>query len=112
MAIVLQGLPRVVCYVDDVLVTSTSDLEHLSHLAKVLDHLQSYGFWVKEEKCAFMVNSVDYLGHRLDAHGLHATSEKLIAITEAPVSKNGTELMSFLGLLNYHCRFIPLSFIL
>ena len=52
MAIVLQGLPRVVCYVDDVLVTSTSDPEHLSHLAKVLDHLQSYGFWVKEEKCA------------------------------------------------------------
>ena len=107
MDMVLQGLPRVVCYVDDGLVTGTSDSEHLSNLAKVLDRLQPYGFWVKEEKCTFMVNSVDYLSHRIDADGLHATSEKPKAITEVPVPKNVTELRSFLGLLNYYGRFMP-----
>ena len=46
-----------------------------------------------------MKPTVDYLGHLIDAEGLHATSEKLKAIINAPSPKNVTELRSFLGLL-------------
>ena len=46
----------------------------------------------------------EYLGHLIDKDGIHATSSKLKAITEAPPPKN---VRSFLGLLNYYCRFIP-----
>ena len=54
----------------------------------MLNRLQSYGFRLKVGKCAFMADSVEYLGHTVDANGLHATSDKLKAITDAPTPKN------------------------
>ena len=53
-----------------------------------------------------MQSSVEYLGHRIDAEGLHTTAEKLKAIVEAPKPTNVQELCSFLGLLNYYGKFI------
>ena len=49
---------------------------------------------------------MEYLGHRIDAKGLHTTSGKLEAIREAPTPQNVTQLRSFLGLLNYYGKFI------
>ena len=54
-----------------------------------------------------MAKSVEYLGHRIDAQGLHAMADKLEAITQAPVPKNVNELRSILGLLNYYRKFLP-----
>ena len=54
----------------------------------------------------FLADSVEYLGHRTDAEGLHATQGKLAAIQEAPTPQNVTQLRSFLGLLNYYGKFI------
>ncbi len=54
-----------------------------------------------------MQSNVEYLGHRVDAEGLHPTSDKLRAVLDAPVPKNVRELRSFLGLLNYYSSFIP-----
>ena len=53
-----------------------------------------------------MKASVQYLGHIIDADGLHATDSKIQAITEAWAPRNVQELRSFLGLLNYYARFI------
>ena len=54
-----------------------------------------------------MQESVEYLGHIVDAQGLHATPEKLQAIEEAPAPEDVNQLRSFLGLLNYYGKFIP-----
>ena len=54
-----------------------------------------------------MKTSVEYLGHLIDAEGLHATSSKLEAVMQAPAPRNVQELRSFLGLLNYYGKFIP-----
>ena len=40
---VLQGLPGVACYLDDVLITGKNDRDHLEHLG-VLQHLHERGF--------------------------------------------------------------------
>ena len=50
--------------------------------------------------------SVEYLGHHIDAEGLHTTAEKLAAIQKAPPPRNEHELRAFLGLLNYYGKFI------
>ena len=104
---VLQGIPHVICYLDDILVTGTSDDEHLQNLETVLERLQQYGFRLKKEKCEFLKASVDYLGHKIDADGLHALPSKINAITSAPEPRDIQELRSFLGLLNYYGKFIP-----
>ncbi len=87
--------------------TGTSAYNHLRNLEQVLDRLQSNGVRVKKEKCAFLVDSVEYLGHRVESQGLHATTGKLEAITQAPTPKNVQELRSCLGLINYNAKFIP-----
>ena len=60
----LQGLPKVICYLDDILISGTTPQEHLDNLKKVLVRLEQYGIQARKSKCAFMYEAVEYLGHR------------------------------------------------
>ncbi|XP_062387122.1 uncharacterized protein K02A2.6-like [Sardina pilchardus] len=104
---VLQGLPNVHCYLDDILVTGQDRLQHLKNLDAVLGRLEEFGLRVQKDKCEFFKDSLEYLGHVIDAHGLHKSPEKVRAIVEAPAPTNVSQLRSFLGLINYYSRFIP-----
>ncbi len=103
---VLQGLPYVAVFLDDILVTGRNDEEHLQTLAKVLDRLQEAGLRLKRSKCTFMEKEVMFLGHKVDETGLHPAPEKVLAIQNAPSPKNVTELKAYLGLLNYYNKFL------
>ena len=103
----LQGIPHVSIYLDDILVTGTSDADHLVTLDKVLSRLKDAGLRLKQSKCKFMLHFVDYLGHRISENGLRPTEEKVRAITEAPPPTEVSQLRSFLGLINYYAKFLP-----
>ena len=107
MDTILQGLPGVMCYIDDILVTGANDAEHLKNLEAVLKRLQQYGIHLKRSKCRFLCPRVEYLGHLIDSQGLRATKSKVEAIVNAPPPQNVQQLRSFLGLLNYYGKFIP-----
>ncbi|KAL6457444.1 hypothetical protein MHYP_G00344070 [Metynnis hypsauchen] len=104
---VLQGLPNVHCYLDDILITGQNRVQHLKNLDAVLGRLEEFGLRVEKEKCEFFKDSLEYLGHAIDAHGLHKSPEKVRAIVEAPAPTDVSQLCSFLGLINYYSRFIP-----
>nr|XP_055071051.1 uncharacterized protein K02A2.6-like [Misgurnus anguillicaudatus] len=104
---VLLGLSNVHCYLDDILVTGRTEAEHLENLDAVLGRLEEFGLHVEKGKCDFFKDSLEYLGHIIDAEGLHKSPEKVSAIVNAPTPSNITQLRSFLGLLNYYGRFIP-----
>ena len=91
MNAILQGLPQVICYLDDILITGSTPEEHLKNLSEVLDRLGKHGLRLKCEKCNFMQ---EYLGHCIDAGGVHTSPTKVEAIAKAPVPKNVTELCS------------------
>ena len=57
----LQGIPRVVVYLD-ILNAGTTDKEHIQALNEVLTHLEKVGLRVKKEKCVFMIKSIKVLG--------------------------------------------------
>ena len=109
METVLQGLPGVCVYLDDILVTGASEKEHLEHLKLVLQRLEDVGLRLKRSKCQFMVSHVEYLGHCIDQEGLHPTAGKVEAIQKAPAPApaNKTQLKAFFGLVNYYCKFLP-----
>ena len=44
---VLQGIPMVVCRVDDILISGKNDQEHLGHLDEVLTRLESTGLFMQ-----------------------------------------------------------------
>ncbi|XP_029947498.1 uncharacterized protein K02A2.6-like [Salarias fasciatus] len=104
---VLSGLSGVQCYLDDILVTGKNEEEHLVNLKNTLRRLEDYGLRVREDKCDFFKPAVEYLGHVIDADGLHTAPSKVTAITDAPAPENVGQLRSFLGLLNYYGKFIP-----
>ena len=100
---ILQGQTNTVCYLDDILITGKSVEEHMEALEGVLKCLQDHGMIIK---CNFFQTSVEYLGHRIDANGLHPTTDKVKAVVKAPRPKTVTELKSYQGLLNYYGRFL------
>ena len=104
---ILQGIPQVICYLDDILITGRSEAEHVSNLEAVLERLQEYGMRLHLDKCCFFQDSVEFLGHQIDAEGVHTSEKKVKAILDAPKPQNVQELRSFLGLLNYYAKFLP-----
>ena len=103
---VLQGIPNVTVYIDDILVAGPSEQEHLRTLDQVLTRLKAAGMRLKQSKCLFMPPSVEYLGHIISAEGLKPTGEKVRAMSDAPAPKNLAQLRSFLGLINYYSKFL------
>ena len=92
-------------YLDDILVTGTSESEHLQILEQVLTRLEEVGIRLKESKCQFLLPSVEYLGYHISGNGIQPTEEKLRAIRDAPTPRDLSQLKSFLGLLNYYGKF-------
>ena len=93
MEAVLKGMPMVVAYLDDILVAGRTEQEHLTHLAQVLECLDSAGMKLKKEKCAFCLPQVEYLGHVISEEGLRPSASKVRAIKEAPEPSSLSELV-------------------
>ena len=107
METLLAGIPHVSVYIDDILVTGTSDEEHIQTLEQVLTRLESCGMRLKKSKCVFFAPSVKYLGHSITVEGLAPTDEKVQAVKEAPAPQNVGQLRSFLGMISYYNKFLP-----
>ncbi|XP_026752395.2 uncharacterized protein K02A2.6-like [Galleria mellonella] len=103
---ILSGLDGVVCYLDDILITAGDLQEHLTRVRAVLQRLQDLGLKSQISKCAWLQDSVTFLGHKIDRHGLHPTTERIEAIKKMPLPTNTTELRAFLGSITYYGRFI------
>ena len=102
---VLSGVKNVVCYLDDILITTRSIEEHKEIVSEVLQRLEKHNIKAKLSKCEFFKSSVNYLGYKIDKEGLHPTEEKIRAIIDVPAPTNVTELRPWLGLINYYGRF-------
>ena len=98
----LQDIEHVTVYLDDILVTAKTKTDHLRNFEEVLSHLEKAGIHLKKSKCAFMLPSVEYLGHTISAKGLPPTTEKVRAIMDALTLQDVSQLRSFLGLINYY----------
>uniref|UniRef100_A0A5S6QH47 RNA-directed DNA polymerase n=1 Tax=Trichuris muris TaxID=70415 RepID=A0A5S6QH47_TRIMR len=102
----LRDIPGVTPYFDDILVKAGSDATLADRLRCVFDRFRSAGLRIRKDKCLFGVRSVDFLGYRLDASGIHPTKAKTDAIHKAPTPNDKKELQAFLGLLNFYHNFL------
>ena len=103
----LQGFNNVCIYLDDILVTGSSERDHLDNLAAVLAKLEAAGVRLKRSKWHFMLPSVEYSGHKVSDKGIQPTEAKIRAIVKAPASNNVSQLKAFLCMLNYYAKFLP-----
>ena len=77
METLLQGIPGVMVYIDDILITSATEAEHLKALEEVLKRLASAGLRAKQHKCKFMAPFVEFLGHIIDKDDIRPLPAKV-----------------------------------
>ena len=83
---VLKGCNFAMGYLDDIIIYSRSEKEHLE---EILTRLKA-GLKLKLEKCCFFKKKyIQYLGHLISADGIQLLPEK------------------FLGLVGYYRKFVP-----
>ena len=97
MRIVLDGLPNVSFYFDNIFVYSSEWSTHTSALKSVLDRLQNHGLALKPSKCRFGVESIDYMGFVLSPDLLQPQVDKVTAIVFMTPPSTKKLLWSFLG---------------
>ena len=96
----------VVVYLDDILIYSTNELEHRTHVTKVLEKLSEANLFVKLEKCEFHVSKVDFLGYVIEPSGISMSPDKVSSITTWPRPASIKDIQAFLGFCNYYRIFI------
>ena len=69
-------------YVDDMLVKSKEEEDHLDNLRETFNTFRQYSMKLNPSKCAFGVSSGKFLGFMVSQRGIEANPEKVKAILE------------------------------
>jgi hypothetical protein len=94
-------LPYVFIYLDDALIASRSQEEHMGHLKAVFSLLQDNGLKINAEKCIFMVDQIEFLGHLVDVSGMRPLVSNVEAVQSFPAPSSCKDLQKFLGMINF-----------
>ena len=103
---VIAGIPNCAAYLDDIIITGTTEEEHLKTLDLVLSRLAEFGLRCNLPKCSFFQDEVSYLGYRISKSGKSPDSTRTEAIRNLPTPKSLKEIEAFIGKINYYGKFI------
>lgn len=95
-----------VAFIDDVLIYSKTEEEHLHHLDLVLTALQTANLHVKMSKCNFAQSSTTFLGYVVSSAGLAVDPRKVAAVADWPLPHDLHSTRAFLGFTGFYRRFI------
>ena len=104
---ILEGLPGVVCLIDDILIFGQDKKEHDRRLHDTLKRLQQAKVTLNPKKCHLNQQSIKFLGHLIDSQGIRADPEKTSAIENMETPKSITDLRRFMGMVNQLGKFSP-----
>ena len=93
-------------YLDDVIVFSRTEEEHLHRLRVVFGRFLEHGLKLKPSKCHFLQDQITFLGHEISANSMKPGTANLTAIAEMASPKTYTEIRRFTGMTGFFRRFI------
>ena len=76
-------------YLDDIIIFSKTEEEHLEHLETIFNQLCEAGLKLKLQKCSFFKKHIQYLGHLISDEGIQPLPEKLESIAKMPTPQKG-----------------------
>jgi len=104
---VLRGLDFCYAYIDDILIASSSQEEHLNHLRTLFQRLEKYWVVINPGKCVFGQLEVKFLGYLVSGTGMRPLPEKAKTIQDFKRPQTVKGLWQFLGMINFYRRFMP-----
>ena len=109
MQFVLKGLLMefCMCYLDDVVIFSSSEWEHLYHFEQVLQRLREAGLKLKGKKCEIARTQVRFLGHVISQEGIQPDPEKIEKVKACEYPTSVKQVRQFLGLTGYYRAYVP-----
>ena len=97
MQSLLGDLPYVLIYLDDILIASKDNKEHLEHLKSVFNKLQQRKLYASNSKIKLLQKEVEFLGYLLTANRIASCPKKVEAIKHWPIPANMKQMQSLLG---------------
>ena len=100
------NLTYALVYLEDVIVYSKTEEDHLRRLQAVFERFHEHGLKLKPSKCSFLQKQIMFLGHEISAVGMKPGTLNLKGIAEMALPANYTEVQRFLGMTGFFRRFI------
>merc|ERR1712015_344130 len=85
-----EGLDRTFAYLDDILVASESEEQHLQDLHNLAKRLSDMGLMIAPNKCQFGVEELTFLGFHVTQTGITPLPERVKAIHEYPAPRQSS----------------------
>ena len=79
-------------YVDDILVKTNDEIDHLDNLRKTFNTLRKYKMKLNPMKCVFTVSSGKFLGFMVSQWGIEGNPDKIKTIMEIKSPKTMKEV--------------------
>jgi hypothetical protein len=92
----------VVVFINDILIYSQSEEEHVNHLKMVLQRLREHQLYAKLSKCEFWIGEVLFLGHIINKEGLDVDPKKVADILNWKAPTDARGIKSFIGMAGYY----------
>ena len=92
--------------VDDILVKSNDEADHLNDLREIFNTLCKYKMKLNPTKCVFAVSSRKFLGFMVSQWGIKVNPDKIKAIMEIKSPETVKEVQSLTGKVATLNRFV------
>ena len=99
--LIVEGI--MVVYLDDILIFTRTDEEHVKAIRRVL---QEHKLFLRPEKCEFCKERIEYLELVISENEVSMDLVKIVGVREWPTLENKTHVQAFLGFVNFYQRFI------
>ena len=99
----IQG---VVVYLDDILIYSENEEEHIALVKKVLAQLEEYNLAMSPTKSVFHVKEVEFLRYMVAVDGVTMSERKVKSIKDWKHPRSVKQVQIFIGFPNFYRRFI------
>lgn len=94
------------CYIDDMIIATKTQAEHLEHLRSLFERLREFGLRLKPTKCNWMFPELRVLGFATSSTGIRLTQSQIDGVLKLRIPRTKKEVQKVLGLFNYYRRWI------
>ena len=103
---VLQGIEGVLVYIDDVIVFTRTQEEHLEVVDRVLQRLEQFGLVGRLSKCEFMREQVEFVGYVVGYGRVEMQARLCDKVAACREPANKSEVRAFVGMCSFYRHFM------